>query len=76
MTEAVIWIAAAVGVIASVAAVSAYRLNKEYECPLCRRVFRPGPGNCLRVLYSFPEGGRALKCPHCGEKSVMDTVNR
>lgn len=76
MPDAVIWIAAAACVIASVAAVSAYRLRKEYECPLCRRVFRPRIGNCLRVLYTFPEGGRALKCRYCGEKSIMDTVKK
>ena len=76
MTDAVIWIAAAAGAIASISAVSAYRLKKEYECPLCRRAFRPGIGNCLRVLYTFPEAGRALKCPYCGEKSIMDTVKK
>lgn len=61
-----------VAALLSACAVKIYiRSRREYTCPRCGLVFRPRFSDCFRLLLNFPEGGAALKCPKCGEKSIM-----
>jgi hypothetical protein len=54
-----------------VAAKIGIRARNEYRCHYCNGIFRPRMNNWMRLLLNFPQGGCALKCPHCKEKSIM-----
>lgn len=45
--------------------------KEKYKCPYCGYVFKPKINNFFRLLLNFPNGGSALKCPKCNNKSVM-----
>ena len=49
--------------------------HEHFRCPSCGYSFKP---STLKLILSGTSGSvgntKMLKCPHCGEKEVMDVV--